>query len=379
MKRYLTGLFFVLLAVVAVSPAAVRAETAVTTSSSVSASLTLLQNLMKQVEALQKQLAALRGEIEEAREELRDGLREGAENDDVKKIQELLATDSSIYPKGLISGFYGPLTADAVKAFQKRHELKVTGEVDAETKALMLEYFKEKTGGKIPPGLLKAPGIDKKIKDRLKKDSDGDWELDCDDKKAAGPLCKDKDKDHEHEEGEDEDEDDNRAKLSAERAITAAEDIIANLEEAIADGEDDDLVEDAEDELADAEAYLEKAETHLKDKQYTFAYSNAVKARRTAEKALDVLVYQDDTAAAAAARGMIAAAKDAISRLEDEIEDATDEDAIEDAEDDLAEVEDLLATAEEDYEDEEYRKSYDRALEAKMDAFKAIEDLEDAE
>lgn len=377
MKSYIAGLCFVLLAVVAVAPAA-RAET---TTTSVSASLTLLQNLMKQVEELQKQLAALRGEIKEVQAELRDGLREGVENDDVKKIQELLATDPSIYPKGLVSGYYGPLTADAVRAFQRRHDLKVTGEVDAETKALMLEYFKERTGGKIPPGLLKAPGIDKKIKDRLKKDDDGDWYLDCDDKKAAGPFCKDRDDDDDEDEDEDENEDDDdrdtRAKSAAERAIDAASDAITDLENAIADTEDEDEKEDAEDELEEAEEYLAKAETFFEDDRYSFAYSNAVKARRTAEKALDVLVNQDDSAAATVAEDMIEAAAAAIDDLKDAIEDATDEDDIEDAEEELAEAEALLEDAEEDYDEEEYRRAYDRALEAKMTAFNAIEDLED--
>ena len=372
-------MFFVALAAVAVVPTQAKAETAVVTSTSnVSGLLEMVQSLMKQVETLQKQLAALKGEI---REELKDGLKEGVTDEDVKKIQELLATDPTIYPKGLVSGYYGPLTRDAVKALQKRNGLDDTGVVDAETKALLLEYFKERTGGKIPPGLLKAPGIDKKIKDRMKKDEDGDWSLDCDEKKAAGPLCKDKDKGDADEDKDDSNDKDvkDRTGVLSQRAIDAAEVMINNLEAAIEDAEDEDLVEDAEEELDEAIEYLEKAEAFLKEKKYTFATSNAVKARRTAEKAIDALVKQDDTAAAGSAQSMIDFADEAIADLEDAIEDATNEDAIDDAEDALEEAKDKLVDATEDYDDEEYRKAHDRALEAKMIALKASEELEDAE
>ncbi len=384
MKQYLAGIFLVALAMVAVVPTQAKAETQ---TSNVSSLFEMMQSLMKQVEALQKQLAALKGQINE---ELKDGLKEGVTDEDVKKIQELLATDPTIYPKGLVSGYYGPLTTDAIKALQKRNGLDDTGMVDAKTKALLLEYFKEKSGGKIPPGLLKAPGIDKKIKDRMEK-KDGSWYLDCDEKKAAGPLCKNRDdEDEDDDDGkDDEDEDDDgkddddyskdRTGVLSQRAIDAAEVMINNLEAAIADAEDEDLVEDAEEELDEATEYLEKAEEFFKAKKYTFATSNAVKARRTAEKAIDALVKQDDPAAAGSAQSMIDYAEEVIADLEDAIADTDDEELSDDSEDKLEEAQDKLADAMEDYDEEEYRKAYDRAVEAKMIALKAIEELEDAE
>src|SRR3989338_5854452 len=267
MKRLIAGMMFVALATVAVSPAVVRAETTTTTATTdVSSLLTLLQSLMKQVEELQKQLSSLRSDVQEVRAELKDGLREGVSDEDVKRIQELLATDPTIYPKGLVSGYYGPLTKEAVKAFQKRHGLTETGEVDAETKALMLEYFKE-NGGKVAPGLLRAPGIDKKLMERFKRGDDGKYFLDCDDKSGAGIFCKndddddedeDEDEDKDEAEDEDEDEDANEELMeNAEDMIDTAKDAIADLVEDIQDAIDpdeaDEVVEAGEEDLARAE------------------------------------------------------------------------------------------------------------------------------
>src|SRR3989344_5431523 len=286
MKRLIAGMMFVALATVAVSPAVVRAETTSTTATSdVSSLLTLLQSLMKQVEELQKQLSSLRSDVQEVRAELKDGLREGVSDEDVKRIQELLATDPTIYPKGLVSGYYGPLTKEAVKAFQKRHGLTETGEVDAETKALMLEYFKE-NGGKVAPGLLRAPGIDKKLMERFKRGDDGKYFLDCDDKSGAGIFCKNDD--------EDEDEDANEELMeNAEDMIDTAEDAIADLVEDIEDAIDadeaDEVVEAAEEDLARAEEELVDAKAFFEDEEYQDAYDEAVKAKLSAYAGIDEL------------------------------------------------------------------------------------------
>jgi len=289
MKRLIAGMMFVALATVVVSPAAVRAETNGTTATTdVSSLLTLLQSLMKQVEDLQKQLSSLRGEVQQVRAELKDGLREGVTDEDVKRIQELLATDPTLYPKGLVSGYYGPLTKDAVKAFQKRHGLSETGVVDAETKALLLEYFKE-NNGKVPPGLLRAPGIDKKIMERFKKDGDGKYYLDCDDKKAAGVVCKDRDDDDD----DDKPKDPNAIIGHAEGMIEAATNVIEDLEDAIEeakdDNEDEDDIEAAEEDLDRAEEELADAKAFFEDEEYQKAYDEAYKAKLSAYAGIDEL------------------------------------------------------------------------------------------
>jgi peptidoglycan hydrolase-like protein with peptidoglycan-binding domain len=188
MKTYIVAGLLLLMLVA--WPGTTKAQTSdVSQVRDISMMMSELQSLMKQVEALQAQLATLRGEI---KNELKVGLREGVTDEDIKKVQELLATDPTLYPRGLVTGYFGPLTKEAVIAFQKRHGLEGTGEVDVATKTLMLEYFKEKTNGQIPPGLLRAPGIDKKIMERLKQREDGSKYLDCEEGTAEGVLCKDR-------------------------------------------------------------------------------------------------------------------------------------------------------------------------------------------
>lgn len=61
----------------------------------------------------------------------------GEKSDRVKKAQKLLAkAGSSIKPNGVYS--IGMVTA--VKAFQKKHNLEVTGVIDAKTMNKLAEY-----------------------------------------------------------------------------------------------------------------------------------------------------------------------------------------------------------------------------------------------
>lgn len=63
-------------------------------------------------------------------------LMKGAKGDDVKFLQAFLAGDASIYPEGIISGFFGSLTKAAVIRFQKReHITPAVGYVGIKTKS----------------------------------------------------------------------------------------------------------------------------------------------------------------------------------------------------------------------------------------------------
>ncbi|MEI6297030.1 MAG: peptidoglycan-binding protein, partial [bacterium] len=65
----------------------------------------------------------------------------GTKSDDVKKLQELLATDSEVYPSGIVNGTFGPLTEKAVIAFQKKYSLPQVGRVGPATRAKLQEVF----------------------------------------------------------------------------------------------------------------------------------------------------------------------------------------------------------------------------------------------
>jgi len=141
----------------------------------------LLQQLQEQVDQLKAQIAALIAQIEslrQAKQEIKETaaevkttlkllrqLREGMTGEDVKLLQEILATDPDVYPEGLVTGYFGPLTRNAVKKFQKIASIEQVGVVGPKTLSKINELLEEGAGesGKVPPGLLIAPGIRKKV------------------------------------------------------------------------------------------------------------------------------------------------------------------------------------------------------------------------
>ena len=60
-------------------------------------------------------------------------LNPGASGDDVKALQEFLAKDSSVYPEGLATGYYGPATTNAVRRFQEKYGISTVGRVGPAT------------------------------------------------------------------------------------------------------------------------------------------------------------------------------------------------------------------------------------------------------
>lgn len=240
-----------------------------------------IQTLLAQIETLQKKLAEIKGEI---RVIIKDGLREGMTDADIEDIQELLATDPAIYPEGRITGFFGPMTKEAIKRFQTRHELAATGEINAETRELLEKYLGERFGDKIPAGLLRAPGIMKKVKDGL-----------CDDDSshhARGPLCKkySKNKEHvhgdDHEHESDDDNDDVVTKRHALRAIQYAEKELR------------DVTEDMEDESSENEEVAElllEAEDLIESAKEAFDDGDFAEAKRLANEAEEMIDSAEDT------------------------------------------------------------------------------------
>jgi len=130
-----------------------------------------IQDLLAQVQQLQGQISQLQGEQTGLKEEIKElrlearQLRIGIRGEDVKLLQELLKTDPAIYPEGLVTGYFGSLTEKAVRKFQKKFGIDQVGEVGPITRAQINRLLKEGAGksGKVPPGLLRAPGILKKL------------------------------------------------------------------------------------------------------------------------------------------------------------------------------------------------------------------------
>ena len=79
-----------------------------------------VQTLLDQIKQLEQQIIQLRQQQQQALTSLVATLTQGTSGDQVKVLQAILAADAEIYPEGKITGFFGPLTAQAVKRFQKK-------------------------------------------------------------------------------------------------------------------------------------------------------------------------------------------------------------------------------------------------------------------
>ena len=134
----------------------------------------LIQSLKEQIERLREQIQTMVSQLETLKQtekeitttlKLIKNLRKGMSGEDVKLLQEVLATDPEIYPEGLVTGYFGKLTEKAVKKFQKIAGIEQVGLVGPKTLAKINELLQEGAGksGKVPPGLLIAPGIRKKL------------------------------------------------------------------------------------------------------------------------------------------------------------------------------------------------------------------------
>ena len=84
---------------------------------------------------------------------LKNGLGLGDNGEQVKILQSKLSEDKTLYPSGLISGYYGNLTQQAVKKFQQKYSLIQTGNLDANT----LEKFNQIYGDNIQPTPTPVP------------------------------------------------------------------------------------------------------------------------------------------------------------------------------------------------------------------------------
>lgn len=89
--------------------------------------------LLQQIAQLQAQLAAQGGTT--ATGCFTKTLQKGMSDPEVTTLQQVLKTDSSIYPEGLVTGYFGSLTEAAVKKFQAKYGLDQVGIVGPATRA----------------------------------------------------------------------------------------------------------------------------------------------------------------------------------------------------------------------------------------------------
>ena len=141
-----------------------RAEAAVDSSAVVSR----MDTIIKQMEALKAEFAtlvaaigggtptpAVQGAQQSAKPVFTLSLQNGETNEDIKRIQKLLATDPEIYPYGVASGFYGPKTEEGIKNLQARFGLDQLGIIGPGTKALLELFFNAYPSENFPADVLK--------------------------------------------------------------------------------------------------------------------------------------------------------------------------------------------------------------------------------
>lgn len=174
------------------SPLLASAETA-TTSTNVN---TQIQTMLLQIQTLQaqlKSLQSLQAQIASTTQSIYGtmslirNLKQGMTGEDVKALQAVLAADPTIY-SGEITGFFGKMTAEAVKKYQEKNGIDAVGSVGPKTLKKLNEQAEKlglsrenkrnnEKGGenrkegdkkentlcvKVPPGQMIAPGWIKK-------------------------------------------------------------------------------------------------------------------------------------------------------------------------------------------------------------------------
>lgn len=172
MAKFIPFLFFILAFGLASYPAIASAQTPAPSSAATTTTTIppeVLADIRTRIADIGAKIAALRQSLMATHRVMLDaGLRLGSKSDAVKALQAILAADPEIYPEGLITGTYGPLTARAVERFQRKHGLAQLGAIGPETlerlrgmlaqTPLALEGPERKLCAAVPPGHLLAPG-----------------------------------------------------------------------------------------------------------------------------------------------------------------------------------------------------------------------------
>lgn len=279
-------------------------ETTTTSSNQVSVLMELIQKLKDQLAGLQKQNKELKQEVSSLRE-FAQNLSEGSSSDDVKDVQEILAGYEDIYPEGVVSGYYGSLTKEAVKRFQKKIGIEATGTVGPVTRQALNDLLDdgqitEDELKALPSGIAEKRGLDKPLPPGLLKN--------LKEKRGFAKMMDDSDDD------EDEDEDivDDK-KLSfyqryVQGKIKKAMNLASELKAELANSSDTES-------LADVEALIEDAKT-------AFAAGEYSQAKELAKDAIDL------------AKDSIDEIEDADDEDEDETEDESEDDDSDEDEDD---------------------------------------------
>jgi hypothetical protein len=238
-------------------------------------------------------------------------------DDDIKTVQELLAKDKSVYPQGLATGYFGQMTKEALKRFQAKNGLPVTGELDTKTRAALEAIMEQrKVSGKDPIQLLLDEGLKQKFEKRLEKRcekiKEATDEQQCKEwratykwgekkenmKEKGKGYMKNKDDDDDDDEDES-DDDDMKTLRDASRQIAEATQAAVELKRKL-DRKDYDrslsttTIAEVSAVLTNANKDIAEAKAAREDGDFEEAYNLADKAEEDLDDAKDVLEGDDD-------------------------------------------------------------------------------------
>ena len=247
----------------------------------------------------------------------------GATNDDIARIQRLLATDPAIYEYGQATGFFGPKTQEAIRNLQRRFGLDPVGVIGPATTAIFEAYFRTYPDEKYPAGVLS-------VKPQV---------LGVSTSNPSTPTT---------------------PTTPTTVSNNPARSIEVEFDRGEADVEIDYVSEKDVSFIVTADTEDEAVEGIIRRTDLTKAQINAVISFEGKSSSKSSKDYDEDDA-----EEMIDDADDAIDDAEDEIDEA-DEDGedVDWAEDTLDEAKDLLDEAEEAFDDEDYDEAYELAEEA---------------
>ncbi|MBI2087030.1 MAG: peptidoglycan-binding protein, partial [Candidatus Zambryskibacteria bacterium] len=123
----------------------------------------IIKQLQEQIKVLQAQVEELKTQIVQVKSELNltRSLSRGLSGEDVKELQTFLLQKYPEFYSAPITGYFGPLTEQAVRRLQEKEGIEAVGIVGPRTTARLNELVTQGAGKSevVPPGLLTAPGI----------------------------------------------------------------------------------------------------------------------------------------------------------------------------------------------------------------------------
>lgn len=104
-----------------------------------------VEELQAQIQALLQQIAQLQQQLQQAQGGTQacftKTLSKGMSDPEVSTLQSVLKQDPSIYPEGLVTGYFGALTEAAVKRFQAKYGIEQVGVVGPITRAKLNSLY----------------------------------------------------------------------------------------------------------------------------------------------------------------------------------------------------------------------------------------------